>query len=98
VDGRHAAGGSGQGFVYLWDLQAQNQIHRLAGHWTLVRAVGFTPHGRKVVAGNIQTGLIVSDVETVGELYRLGIGLPCGGLAVAPNGGSVVSGNNDCAV
>jgi WD40 repeat protein/thioredoxin-related protein len=95
ADGRRAIGGSGLGFAYLWDLEKDKLIHRLAGHWNLVRGVGFTPDGRQVVAGNIATGLIVSDVETGRDLYRLGVGLPCGGLAVASNGRSVVSANND---
>jgi serine/threonine-protein kinase len=95
ADGRHALAGTLNGFAYLWDLKDGRLLHRLEGHWFLVRAVGFTPDGRRALSANIRGGLILSDVETGKELYRFGPELPCGGLAVAPDGSRVATANAD---
>jgi serine/threonine-protein kinase len=94
-DGRHALAGTANGFAYLWELEGGRLLHRLEGHWNAVRAVGFSPDGRRALSANIGGGLILSDVATGEELYRYGPALPCGGLAVAPDGRWVATANAD---
>jgi tetratricopeptide (TPR) repeat protein len=60
-----------------------------------VRGVGFTVDGRRVLSGNVRHGLILADVPSGRELYRLGSPLLFACLAVAPNGRWVVTGNAD---
>jgi eukaryotic-like serine/threonine-protein kinase len=94
-DGRRALAGSAGGLVYLWDLDKGQLIRRQEGHWAGVRAVGFTPDGKRALSANVRGGLVLSDVETGAEIYRFAPTLPCGGLAVPPDGRHVATANND---
>ncbi|MBI1913775.1 MAG: protein kinase [Planctomycetes bacterium] len=94
-DGRRALAGSTSGPVFLWDLDKGRLLRRQEDHWAGVRAVGFTPDGKRALSASVRGGLVLGDVETGAEIYRFAPTLPCGGLAVAPDGRRVATANND---
>jgi tetratricopeptide (TPR) repeat protein len=94
-DGSRVAAAAINGHAYLWDLEKKTLLRKLDATWSPLRAIGFTSDGLQVLTANVITGVAVWDVETGQVMYRLGAGLPCGGLAVAPNGQWVATANID---
>jgi WD40 repeat protein len=93
-DWRQAVSGSDDGTLRLWDLQSGETIRTFKGHIHLVSAVAVTPDGRRAVSASKDKMLRLWDLES-GEEIATFIGEDqIGSCAVAPNGRTIIGGDN----
>jgi RNA polymerase sigma factor (sigma-70 family) len=94
-DGRLLAAGNEDGTIRVWDPAARREVRRLAGHKQMVEWVGFSADGSVLASlGYHDRTIRLWDVAAGKELrqFRGSQDTPGGGIAVAPDGKSVVQG------
>ena len=89
-DGRRAAWGAGDGTVRVRDLDADRELLRLDVGALWVRAMAFTPDGKRLLAGGYLTDpdgtLTLWDATTGRELDRVRFSGGVTGIAITPDG------------
>lgn len=65
-DGKRAASAGGNGEVYLWNLESNEELSRLEGHGeeAEVRGIAFLPDGKRVITAASDGELRLWEVET----------------------------------
>jgi serine/threonine-protein kinase len=94
-DGKQVLAGAESGALYLWPIDGSSSPRWLAGQWNSINQVAFLPDGRHALAADAGGGFHLWDVEAGRMLHSLGGFLPCGCLAVSPDGRQVVTGHDD---
>lgn len=107
-DGNLLAVGSGDGSIYLWDVDKREPLGQLpdagrdksgAGHDKDVWSVAFNHDGSRIASGSGDGTIILWDVEARREAKRLvGHKDEIWSLAFSPDGSTLVSGGRDDAV
>jgi RNA polymerase sigma factor (sigma-70 family) len=69
--------GQHKGEVSVWNLQDGKEIQRWTHPFPMAASAAFSPDGKRVAFGGSQWGLVLRDVETGKEVYRLS---PQGGV------------------
>ncbi|MFT5426954.1 MAG: WD40 repeat protein [Gammaproteobacteria bacterium] len=62
-DGKHLAGGSGDGVVYVWDVATGSEIHRLAGQHRYISDINYSPNGHFIASSTAEGKITIWDVE-----------------------------------
>jgi WD40 repeat protein len=70
-DGRILASKSDSGFIRLWDLESERQIHVQQGHALYTNAMAIAPNSEVLIAGGIDGTLFVWNAKTGVELTTL---------------------------
>ena len=91
-DGGRAVSGSGAQTIKVWDLENGEVLKTPEGHSDGVRAVAVTPDGRRTVSGSRDQKLKVWDLEN-GKIVATFFGeSPIFSCAIAPDGVTIVAG------
>ena len=98
-DGQHAASGSEDRTVRLWDITCGELVHTFHGHSGAVRSVAFSPDGKYLLSGSNDRTLRLWDVAS-GDTIRVfeGHEKSVGGVAFSPDGTLALSGSSDATV
>jgi hypothetical protein len=94
-DGRHAASGSLDQTVRLWDIVAGKEVKVLRGHTKQVWGVLFHPNARQVFSVSWDATARLWDVATGAEVRRFTHGKDVNGLALSRDAGQLVTGCDD---
>jgi WD40 repeat protein len=74
--------------VRVWDLDSDAELHPATGHTDLVRALAFSPDGKRIATAGADWSLRIWDVATGKEMSRKVV-------ATRPPGGHIVFGEDD---
>jgi WD40 repeat protein len=82
--------------VRLWDIEKGLELNRFEGHEDAVVSIAFSPDGRYLLSGSIDTTLLLWDISMGKMVHRL-LGHASGVMSVAfsPDGRYAVSGSQD---
>jgi WD40 repeat protein/serine/threonine protein kinase len=81
---------------YYWQRQAHLELKTLRGHTEAVGAVGFSPDGRRIITGSVDTTAKVWDAATGNEMFTLKGHLhEIDWVAFSPDGQRIVTGSMD---
>ena len=97
-DNRQFAVGSGDGTVFVYSLDKQQQLLALAGHAVSsnVNSVAFSPDGRRLLSGGGDKSVRLWDIETAKEIRRFdGHSDTVQAVAFSPDGRYGLSGGSD---
>jgi WD40 repeat protein/serine/threonine protein kinase/tetratricopeptide (TPR) repeat protein len=100
-EGRAVLVGDGRGVLILWDLErgTKTALHIHPSRSRLIRHVKFLPDGRRALyAGEAPGQLVVLDTWTGHVADRVALPAPVRGLALMPDGLSVVTAHADGSV
>lgn len=94
-DGRYGVSGGLDQTVRVWDLAAGKEERVLRGHTKQVWDVAFLPNNRQVLSTSWDTTARLWDVKNGNEIRRYNHRLDVNGLAVARDGNTFLTGNDD---
>ncbi len=93
-DGRYIISGSGDNTLKVWNLESGVEVRTLIDHTRFVEAVAVTPDGRRAISGSGDNTLKVWDMESEKVISNFNGESPLIACAVAPDGVTVVAGEN----
>jgi WD40 repeat protein len=92
-DGRRAVSASRDNTLRVWDLESGQSLRTLEAHTDSVRAVAVTPDGRRAVSAGWDLTLRVWDLQTGKEITTFNAEGRMFSCAVAPDGRTIVAGD-----
>jgi WD40 repeat protein len=93
-DGRRALSASWEGTLQLWDLGTGQILRTLKGHTHSVSAVAITRDGRRALSASWDRTLRLWDLESGKEIATCTGDGSMGGCTVAPDGRTIVAGED----
>ena len=93
ADGQHVVSGSLDNTVKVWELGTGREVRTLKGHADAVQAVAVSADGRHVVSGSDDNTVKVWELGTGREVCSLVADAVVCSCAVAPDGISIVAGD-----
>ena len=93
-DGYHAVSASGDRTLRLWDLRSGQMVHPLKGHSDWVAGLAVTPDGRRAVSASYDCTLRVWDLASGAEITAFSGESQMFRCAFAPDGRTIVAGDD----